>query len=163
MSTNEKTSKDYWNERVIEAKEDPQALVYASAGKLQKSQEVGDHLISLFVKPGQTVLDVGCGYGRYYAAVRTVGAQYHGIDFSEEMIKLAKKKFPLENFTVADWRTFEGRDFDVVFASICRSSTDLSIDEYIQLLKVFARDKGTIIVVEPEFSGAVTKDGNLFD
>lgn len=42
------------------------------------------------VKEGQRILDVGCGWGRATIPLSNMGADSHGIDFSEEMLRLAK-------------------------------------------------------------------------
>lgn len=43
------------------------------------------------------VLDIGCGMGRLAEAIIPVSEYYCGIDFSEEMIKLAEKRCHYEN------------------------------------------------------------------
>lgn len=40
---------------------------------------------------GKSVLDIGCGSGRYTAALAQNGAQVTGIDFSENMLDLARR------------------------------------------------------------------------
>ena len=52
------------------------------------------------IAPGQRVLEVGCGRGDLLAALNpSVGV---GVDFSQEMIHIAKKKHPHLRFIVAD-------------------------------------------------------------
>lgn len=43
---------------------------------------------------GKLVLDAGCGYGRDANYYQSKGAEVHGIDASEEMIRLAYEKYP---------------------------------------------------------------------
>lgn len=161
-SENEKTKPEFWNNRVLEAKGDPQALVYASAGKLQRSQIIGEELIKMIVRPGMTFLDVGCGYGRYYPAVIAAGGIYSGIDFSEEMIKEAKKRHPDGNFSVNTWHKYTNQVFGVVFESICHSSTDMLLEDFVELLQKFCNENGKVIIIEPNICGIFTK-GNIFD
>lgn len=48
-------------------------------------------LDSLNKKNIKSILDVGCGAGRYCHALSSLGKIVHGIDFASEMIDLAKK------------------------------------------------------------------------
>ncbi|HOC77047.1 MAG TPA: class I SAM-dependent methyltransferase, partial [Deltaproteobacteria bacterium] len=54
------------------------------------------HLIS----PGQRVLEVGCGTGELLAAVKP--SEGVGVDFSPEMIRRARERFPSLTFMEAD-------------------------------------------------------------
>src|SRR6478736_3830146 len=64
----------------------------------------------LAIKPGQTVLDIGCGWGgmAIYLA-RKYGVEVHGITLSEEQIALAKER--AIGAGVADKATFELVDY----------------------------------------------------
>lgn len=50
------------------------------------------------------LLDIGCGNGRFYDYLkeRKEGLDYVGIDFSEELIGIASKRFPKQEFSVQD-------------------------------------------------------------
>lgn len=76
-----------------------------------------DQYISLLGKNAQ-VLDVGCGSGAKSRYLAGKGLRVTGIDFSEEMIKLAKSQVPDGTFLVKDIREpLElGQAFDGVFA-----------------------------------------------
>jgi len=54
------------------------------------------------------VLDLGCGNGRFYPLFEKRNVDYYGIDFSSNMIQIAKEKYPLGKFWV-------GTGFDLVF------------------------------------------------
>lgn len=54
--------------------------------------------------PGPRVLDVGCGWGRYVHRFLDEGLQYHGVDFSAEMLKVARQNYGNETFTEASFR-----------------------------------------------------------
>ncbi len=51
-----------------------------------------------YIKSGDKTLDSGCGNGRYSPLIKQRGGQYFGIDNSEELIKIAKSRYPGENF-----------------------------------------------------------------
>lgn len=75
-----------------------------------------DKFIS-FLKPGNLVLDVGCGGGTKAKYLLNNGLRVMGIDFSEKMIEIAKKEVPRAEFLVMDLNDTEklGYDFDGIF------------------------------------------------
>lgn len=69
------------------------------------------------------VLELGCGTGRFTALLAADGYEVTGLDLSEAMIKVAKKK-PFGkriSYVCSDMRNFNlGKKFDVVI-SVCDS------------------------------------------
>jgi len=58
-----------------------------------------------FVPTGETVLDVGCGFGKPIAAyVIASGFKVCGVDSSPTMIAMARESFPNEEWRVGDMR-----------------------------------------------------------
>lgn len=124
------------------------------------------------VQIGQQVLDVGCGPGTdTIPLARIVGSEGRvvGIDYDQEMIKLAKEK--AEEAGVADWVNHEQADAtalsyeDNTFDS-CRServfqhlpNSDALLSEMIRVTK----PKGWIVVIDPDFSN-LSVDTKEFD
>src|ERR1035438_504053 len=69
-------------------------------------------------KPGERILDLGCGTGALTAEIAEGGAQILGVDQSEEMISQARKKFPALKFEVSDARELRfTAEFDAVFSN----------------------------------------------
>lgn len=70
------------------------------------------------LKPGQIVLDAGCGTGMKSAFLADAGLEVVGIDFSEGMIEIAKREYPYIPFRVHDMRypAFLECTFDAIFA-----------------------------------------------
>lgn len=69
---------------------------------------------------GEKILDMGCGYGFYTDYFRSIGADVMGIDGSEQMIRIAQKRYPLTSFSIMDITTplsFQNDQFDIVFSN----------------------------------------------
>lgn len=63
--------------------------------------EIG-FLFDDYVIPGDRILDLGCGNGRFFKLLEDKDVNYIGVDFSEKLIEIAKKKYPKVKFQVAD-------------------------------------------------------------
>ncbi len=76
-----------------------------------------------YVKPGQRVLDWGCGNGRLLLMLKDKSINYTGLDQSDELIKIAKEKYKKDiqdgwvNFycTATEETNFSDEYFDLVF------------------------------------------------
>jgi len=55
-----------------------------------------------YIKEGDLVLDLGCGNGRAFREIKEKGAEYVGVDFSEELIKEAKFIHTEADFRIAN-------------------------------------------------------------
>ena len=84
-------------------------------------RDVVDELNRRIPLAGQTVLDVGTGTGGWLAALaRYPLAEAVGVDFSEKMVRQARKKHPELHFEVADGKAlkpFADNSFDIVTCS----------------------------------------------
>jgi trans-aconitate 2-methyltransferase len=77
-----------------------------------------DLLTMLLPKPGEHILDVGCGTGQLTADIAKSGADVVGLDQSAEMIATARGNFPELRFDVADIAaTNYDTEFDAVFSN----------------------------------------------
>jgi trans-aconitate methyltransferase len=72
----------------------------------------------LAAKPGEKILDIGCGTGHLTAEIAAKGAVVTGVDQSPAMIAEAKEKYPEIDFAVMDASamTFQS-EFDAVFSN----------------------------------------------
>ncbi len=70
------------------------------------------------LKPGDRVVDVGCGSGTKSKYLLKNGLKVLGIDFSEKMVEIAKKENPDADFLVMDLYHIDGLKemYDGVFA-----------------------------------------------
>jgi len=73
--------------------------------------------LKAYVKENEKVLDLGCGTGRLYEIFKDKGVDYTGIDFSEELIKIAREKHG-DRFIVGDILSlpFPDKNFDSVWS-----------------------------------------------
>jgi ubiquinone/menaquinone biosynthesis C-methylase UbiE len=74
-------------------------------------------LFDAYVTPGMSVLDLGVGGGRTTPALSRIASDYIGVDYSEEMIRMCRSKFPQLEFRVADasdLSTFSDDSFDAI-------------------------------------------------
>ena len=77
-----------------------------------------DLLTLLALKPGETVVDLGCGTGSLTAALVEQGGNVIGLDASPEMLATAQTRFPKLCFQLADATTFTLADpVDAVFSN----------------------------------------------
>lgn len=68
------------------------------------------------LKKYERVLDVGCGTAIAYPYLSKKFKTYVGIDISQEMIKIARKKFPNAFFINDDFEKYDFKEkFDLVF------------------------------------------------
>jgi len=81
--------------------------------------EYGESLLELLdVKPGERILDLGCGTGHLTNEIKDHGGDVVGIDASPEMIARASDAYPGIDFRVADGADFRfDEPFDVVFSN----------------------------------------------
>lgn len=68
------------------------------------------------LEPGARVLDIGCGAGVFLDLVAGRGAEPHGIDASESLIDLARRRLPGADLRVGDMESLPHDDdaFDLV-------------------------------------------------
>lgn len=94
-------------------------------------------LITSFIPPGSSILDLGCGTGEPLARFFIEkGYKVTGIDGSPKMIELCKKRFPDEQWIVSDMREINlPQQFDVILA--WHSFFHLDLDSQRKMFKLF--------------------------
>ena len=66
------------------------------------------HLFDTYLTPGMAILDMGVGGGRTTPYLSQKASRYVGMDYSEEMVRLCRDKFPQLEFLVADASDLSG-------------------------------------------------------
>ncbi|PIR75789.1 MAG: hypothetical protein CO030_01240 [Candidatus Magasanikbacteria bacterium CG_4_9_14_0_2_um_filter_42_11] len=71
-----------------------------------------------FATKGNRILDIGCGNGRLYQLFEDLSIEFTGIDISQNLIQIAKEKYPEARFTVGDMRVlpFDDASFDIAYS-----------------------------------------------
>jgi len=83
--------------------------------------QYGENVLELLdLKPGERVLDLGCGTGYLAHEMQLQGGNVIGADASPEMVAKAKATYPEVNFVVADGTSFH---FDEPFNAVFSNAT----------------------------------------
>lgn len=95
---------------------------------------------------GKKVLDIGCGAGQITDYLTQRGIGTIGIDFSEELLKIAKQNFPNSKFILAD---------------ICDYEQENQVDGIITKDVLFHLSDENLIQVLQKFRRMLKPNGNL--
>lgn len=105
------------------------------------------------VKPGDRVLDVGCGEGQFTTELARMGAQVLGVDVAEEPLRRARLRDPaLQLQLVADGEPWELADasFDVVWAGeVIEHVADTAV--WLSELRRVLRSGGSLLLSTPAY------------
>jgi ubiquinone/menaquinone biosynthesis C-methylase UbiE/NAD-dependent dihydropyrimidine dehydrogenase PreA subunit len=119
---------------------------------------IKDRIVNQYVQPDMTVLDIGCGTGDLAVRAARAGARVTGIDISQGMLAIARKRVMtdgLANKVVVHQagvveldRLFEENSFDLITATLVMSELDAAerrwaLRELLQVLK----PAGKVLVV----------------
>ena len=141
-----RTSEQFYNE-----------LGFEGMSKLKTEKRTNDELSYLknFLKVGQRILDLGCGYGRYTIPLAEMGHDIEGIDITQSLVvkarSAAKERNLVVKFTVGDMRSlpFLDKSYDV---AICMWSTFSELSEAVdqkraieEMMRVL-KDKGFALI-----------------
>jgi ubiquinone/menaquinone biosynthesis C-methylase UbiE len=109
-------------------------------------------------KPGERILDAGCGTGRHLGAMVLAGSSPIGLDFSKGMLSVARRNHPEVPLVLADLQRplpFEAQRFDAVLCALIGEHLDelpLVLREMHRVLRTHGRL--VFSVYHPEMSAA---------
>ncbi|MCX6764581.1 MAG: methyltransferase domain-containing protein [Candidatus Nealsonbacteria bacterium] len=108
--------------------------------------------LARYIEPGDKVLDLGCGNGRLFGLLREKNINYAGVDSSEELIKIAKEKYPEEasRFSIAEALnlSFPDNSFDKIYciAVLHHIPSDNFRLKFLEEAKRVLKNKGLLIL-----------------
>ena len=113
---------------------------------------------ALAPRPGESILDAGCGTGRCLEPMIRAGAEPVGMDFSEGMLTVARRRQPDVPLVKGDLQSkfpFEDGGFDAVLCALIGEHLDEPILALHQMLRVL-RPGGRLVfsVYHPEMAAA---------
>ncbi|ADZ82054.1 class I SAM-dependent methyltransferase [Cellulosilyticum lentocellum] len=156
------------NKEKIKSNFDHEASAYDNSKASQFAKQSYPYMLNTLMPIRfETVLDVGCGTGSllYEILDRKPQVKAVGVDFSEEMLKVARDKLPKRVELIqgdAEAIPFENKRFDVVVGSdILRYTTNpqLMIREMYRVLKV----GGKIVLCDFCTASSLRAVKNLFN
>lgn len=122
-----------------------------------------DFLFGKFLKSGDSVLDVGCGNGRFYKSFNSNDVVYTGIDNSNSLIEIAKSDYPEANFILASALNLPFLDdtFDAVYSiAVLHHMPSLELRRrFIEEIKRVAKKNAYIVLTVWDLSEKVEKVG----
>lgn len=134
MQNTDYHTQEYWDERCLEGQQldDYEGMIFEDHNR-QEYWSRNRKALSLW--KDRAVLDVCCGYGQF----SDIFTRYIGIDFSPEMISLAKKKFPAKHFLVSKASEFKEK-CDVIFECNSLHSLGMTPEQFYEQFKDQAKE-----------------------
>ncbi|MDP2820998.1 MAG: class I SAM-dependent methyltransferase [bacterium] len=108
--------------------------------------------IDKFIKPGDKILDLGCGNGRLFDLLKEKNISYFGVDNSEQLIGIAEKKYGMAGakFLAVDILKlpFAENSFDAVvsLAVFHHIPSEQNRQIFFQQIKKVLKNKGILIL-----------------
>jgi len=101
-----------------------------------------------YINQGERVLDIGCGNGRLSQLISA--ENYIGIDISDKLIEIAKKKYPDKRFVLSEPLKFpfENQSFDIAIclAVLHHIPSKQSRAEFLKEIKRILKPNGKLIL-----------------
>jgi len=120
-----------------------------SAGRIRWARRV--KMLSSHLKPGMTVLELGCGTGSFTRELARSGAEVFAIDVSPELLEMAKADCSAPNVQYQIQNAYALTYSDATFDSVVGSSVlhHLEIEAALREIYRVLKPRGTILLTEP--------------
>jgi len=148
-------NKSFWDKKAITRKGPENPVVKAFIeDKIESLLNIVPHLNK------KSLLDFGCGNGRFLYYLQKINRRVAGLDISSKMIEMAKKNVNVPLFVNDGLKTrFEDNSFDISFGA-CYIHNLTNYKDAINEMKRVA--KGYIILIEPNPLNPIIFLFNLF-
>jgi 2-polyprenyl-3-methyl-5-hydroxy-6-metoxy-1,4-benzoquinol methylase len=100
------------------------------------------------VRPGMSVLELGCGSAHLCPFVEAAGGQYTGMDYSAQLLKNNRTRFPRASFISIGEELLKG--FDIV-ASLYTIEHVVDPIAYLETMWGFCKAGGLLAIICPDF------------
>lgn len=119
------------------------------AGRVRWSRRV--RMLTSHLRPGDDVLELGCGTGYFTRELAQTGAAITAIDISPDLLESARRSIPTEQVTFEIQNAYALTYADASFDSVVGSSVlhHLEIDQALAQIYRVLRPGGTIRFTEP--------------
>jgi ubiquinone/menaquinone biosynthesis C-methylase UbiE len=108
-------------------------------------------MLGAHLRPGMTVLEVGCGMGHFTGELARSGAEIVAVDVSPELLEIARAKYSATNIRYEIQNAYALTYSDATFDSVVGSSVlhHLEIEEALREIYRVLKPRGTIYFTEP--------------
>jgi ubiquinone/menaquinone biosynthesis C-methylase UbiE len=115
-------------------------------------------------RPGaRTVLDIACGTGRYTEQLAR-WYEVEGLDLSQPMLRMARRRLPDTTFHNADMKAFDlSRSYDALVCMFSSIAYVTSVEDLGSMLRCCARhlEPGGVLIIEPWFGPDAWMPGHI--
>jgi ubiquinone/menaquinone biosynthesis C-methylase UbiE len=114
------------------------------AGRLRWERRV--QMLGVHLRPGMTILEVGCGTGYFTGELARSGAEIVAIDVSPELLEIARANYSAPNVRYEIQNAYALMYSDATFDSVVGSSIlhHLEIEEALREIYRVLKPRGTI-------------------
>jgi SAM-dependent methyltransferase len=115
-------------------------------------------------RPGELILDAGCGTGRHLGPLLRARSNPVGVDFSRGMLRIARRNYPEVPLALADLQRplpFENERFDAVLCALIGEHLDELALALREIHRVLIADGRLVFSVYHPEMAAVGKEANF--